>query len=322
MKCLLTLITFATLSFGALTHAATMTSSDPELQKTYTDIQKTFGTVPSFLKHYPDAGLPSAWEEMKNIQLSSSTVLPGRVKELIGLAVAAQIPCQYCIYLHTAAAKLNGASENEINEAIAVAAGSRHWSTFINGIQYDEEEFQNETDKVVAFTKNQMTKPAESSVSESSTKEEVKPIVVIDSQTAYQDIEKTLGSVPGFFKQFPEASVASAWKMMKTVELNPETELSAKTKELISMSVAAQTPCPNCTYLHTELAKVNGASTAEVKEALAMASVTRFWSTVLNGSQTDFKTFKREADQMMNFMKKQESKKVGMTAITQNSVSR
>jgi AhpD family alkylhydroperoxidase len=217
---------------------------------------------------------------------------------------------------------MNGASENEINEAIAVAAGSRHWSTFINGIQYDEEEFQNETDKVVAFTKNQMTKPAESSISESSTKEEVKPIVVIDSQTAYQDIEKTLGSVPGFFKQFPEASVASAWKMMKTVELNPETELSAKTKELISMSVAAQTPCPNCTYLHTELAKVNGASTAEVKEALAMASVTRFWSTVLNGSQTDFKTFKREADQMMNFMKKQESKKVGMTAITQNSVSR
>ena len=48
---------------------------------------------------------------MKTLQLNPNTALPGRTKELIGLAVAAQIPCHYCIVAHTEFAKLNGASE-------------------------------------------------------------------------------------------------------------------------------------------------------------------------------------------------------------------
>src|ERR1700731_1723270 len=31
------------------------------------------------------------------------------------------------------------------------------------------------------------------------------------AQATYRDIEQTLGSVPGFFKQFPEAGIAGAW---------------------------------------------------------------------------------------------------------------
>jgi AhpD family alkylhydroperoxidase len=45
------------------------------------------------------------------------------------LAVTAQIPCRYCIYFHTAAAKANGASDEEIKETVATAAVARHWST-------------------------------------------------------------------------------------------------------------------------------------------------------------------------------------------------
>ena len=97
--------------------------------------------------------LPGAWEEMKTLQLNPNTVLPGRTKELIGLGVAAQIPCRYCIVAHTEFAKLNGASEAEIGEAVAMAAITRHWSTFLNGIQTDETKFRAEIAKIVENVK-------------------------------------------------------------------------------------------------------------------------------------------------------------------------
>src|SRR5204863_8061320 len=101
------------------------------------DIAKTLGFVPQFFLKFPEEALPGAWEEMKTLQLNPATALPGRTKELVGLAVAAQIPCRYCILAHTEFAKLNGASETEIGEAVAMAATTRHWSTFLNGMQTD-----------------------------------------------------------------------------------------------------------------------------------------------------------------------------------------
>jgi AhpD family alkylhydroperoxidase len=71
------------------------------------------------------------------VRLNPATKLDGKTKELIGLAVAAQIPCHYCVYFHTAAARLNGATDQEIREAVGMPAISRHWSTVLNGMQVD-----------------------------------------------------------------------------------------------------------------------------------------------------------------------------------------
>ena len=62
--------------------------------------------------------------------------------EPISLAVSAQIPCQYCIWEDTESAKQAGATEDEIEEAVAIAALSRHWSTIFNGMQVDFETFK------------------------------------------------------------------------------------------------------------------------------------------------------------------------------------
>ena len=87
------------------------------------------GSVPDMFKTLPDVAVAGAWAEIKGVQLNPKTALDGKTKELMGLAVASQIPCQYCIYFHTEAAKLNGATDEEIKEAIAMAAIVRHWST-------------------------------------------------------------------------------------------------------------------------------------------------------------------------------------------------
>ena len=119
------------------------------------------------------------------------------------------------------------------------------------------------------------------------------------AQAAYRDIQQTLGSVPGFFKAFPESGIAGAWAEFKSVQLNPKTKLDGKTKELIGLAVSAQIPCQYCIYFHTAAAKANGASAEEIREAVAMAAIVRHWSTVLNGTQTDLVEFKRDTDTVL-----------------------
>jgi len=128
---------------------AQVSAADDAVQATYRDIEQTLGVVPGFFKLFPEVGIAGAWAEFKSVQLNPKTRLDGKTKELMGLAIAAQIPCHYCVYFHTAAAKANGASDEEIREAVAMAAIVRHWSTVLNGMQVDYAAFKQETDTVL-----------------------------------------------------------------------------------------------------------------------------------------------------------------------------
>lgn len=124
------------------------------------------------------------------------------------------------------------------------------------------------------------------------------------AEAAYKDIEATLGAVPEFFKMFPAAGIAGAWAEFKGVQLNPDTKLSAKEKELIGLAVSAQIPCEYCIYFHTKAAMANGATEEEIKETVAMAAIVRHWSTVLNGMQVSMDVFKTQTDELMSMAEK------------------
>ena len=145
------LVTFAVaVGVGPVAALAQLAAAqESSAQAVYRDIEQTLGLVPGFFKQFPEVGIAGAWAEFKNVQLNPNTKLDGKTKELIGLAVSAQIPCQYCVYFHTAAAKLNGATDEEVREAVAMAAISRHWSTVLNGMQVDLASFRQETDIVL-----------------------------------------------------------------------------------------------------------------------------------------------------------------------------
>lgn len=110
----------------------------------YAEIAKTFGTVPSHIKGYPKAAVAGAWAMTKGLLFDETNSLEPKVKSLINLAVAAQIPCQYCIWLETKMAKSQGATDAEVSEAVAHAAYVRMWSTVINGLQIPLETFKAE----------------------------------------------------------------------------------------------------------------------------------------------------------------------------------
>jgi AhpD family alkylhydroperoxidase len=130
--------------------ASALVAQEGPATGTYADIEQTLGFVPEFLRAFPEEGIAGAWAEMKTIQMNPASALDGKTKELLGLAVAAQIPCEYCIYFHTAAARANGATEAEIREAVAMAAIVRHWSTFLNGMQIDAATFRREVDTIMS----------------------------------------------------------------------------------------------------------------------------------------------------------------------------
>ena len=255
------------------------------------DIKKTLGFVPQFFLKLPELALPGFWGEMKGLQLNPRTALPGKVKELIGLAVAAQIPCRYCIYAHTQFATLNGATPVEVGEAVAMAGLTRHWSAFLNGIQTDPVKWRAEVARIVenarAAAKTPPGAPAPA------------PAAVVDGQSALRDISQSLGFAPEFLKQFPEPARAGAWRELKEVQLNPESVLPGKVKELIGLAVAAQMPCAFCIVAHTEFAKLNGATDAEITEAIAMGAYTRNASTLLNGLEIDEPQFRRDIDRLV-----------------------
>ena len=141
--CLRSALLVAAASVFAAVLASAPARAD-DYDATLKDIQSTMGGVPSFVKQFPKAGLPGAWAEVKAIELSDKTALPPKVKSLISLAVAAQIPCSYCIWSDTENAKRAGATDEEIQEAVAMAALTRHWSTVFNGMQVDFDQFKKE----------------------------------------------------------------------------------------------------------------------------------------------------------------------------------
>ena len=280
-----------TLALTTLITAIAISPAHADDKATYQDIQKTLGLVPAFFKAVPDQAIGAAWGELKSIELNPRTALPAKTKELIGLAVAAQIPCRYCTYFHTKISGLAGATDEDRKEAVAMAALTRHWSAVTNGLQIDLAEFKQELGRVIAYVKHPTAKGDA-------------PAAVTDAASAYKDIEHTLGSVPTFMRRFPEEGVASAWLELKSLELAPNTSLDGKTKELIGLAVASQIPCQYCISYHTEIAKLTGASDQEIREAVAMAASTRHWSTIVNGSMIDETVFRKDIDQVVTNAKK------------------
>ncbi len=113
-----------------------------------------FGFVPGFYDTLPSSAKALEWGVHRDVELAE-TAIPQKYKELIGLAVAAQLKCRYCIYFHTQAAIAHGATDEELKEACFMAGLTAQFSNAITGMRYDFEKFQQEVDRAVDFMTTQ-----------------------------------------------------------------------------------------------------------------------------------------------------------------------
>jgi AhpD family alkylhydroperoxidase len=109
----------------------------------YKEIEGMLGVVPSMFKSLPDSSLELEWQLFKRVQFDEGAI-PNKYRELIGVAISAVTKCRYCSFFHTEVAKLNGATEAEIEDAVHYAKSSAGWSTYINGLQLNFDTFKKE----------------------------------------------------------------------------------------------------------------------------------------------------------------------------------
>ena len=123
------------------------------------EIRDTLGLVPTFWTGVPDSLIESEWASFTAIELAE-TLIPNKYKELIGVAVSGATRCRYCVHFHSEAARLFGATDDEIAEASLMAKHTMGWSTYLNAMAFDYDEFVAEIAQVTAYVRAHSSEPA------------------------------------------------------------------------------------------------------------------------------------------------------------------
>jgi AhpD family alkylhydroperoxidase len=257
----------------------------------YEEIRRTLGLVPSFLKAIPDSSLEWEWRAMKAVQLDDGPI-PHKYRELTGVAIAGATKCKYCSFFHTEFAGLHGATTAEIEHAVHYAKSGAGWSTYLYGLQFDMDEFKREIKKATEFMGSGRSQPPSPSRPASRSRAQV-----------FDEVGKLFGFVPTFIKALPDSSLAAEWDAFVNVEVL-EGPIPAKYLALAGVGVSAATKCSYCIHAETEMAKLAGATAAEIEAAVHYAKATAGWSTYINGLQLNFDEFKGEVRAIVEYAKK------------------
>ena len=96
--------------------------------------------VPNFWKNLANSPetLERTWSSLK--QVMKKGALDPIVKELIYVAVSITNGCEYCIKSHSLAAKKKGATDEMLNEMIAVVGMANETNRLVEGYQVEVDE--------------------------------------------------------------------------------------------------------------------------------------------------------------------------------------
>lgn len=118
--------------------------------ETVTDIEEHLGLLPGYLEALPEQALVNEWPNLKRF-LFGETVIDPQTRELVGLAVAAAIGCEFCRHFHKGAAQLHGVTEEELSELFFLASYTPRYSALIQAQDYDIDVFKDEVAESAAY---------------------------------------------------------------------------------------------------------------------------------------------------------------------------
>jgi len=116
-------------------------------EETLKDIESSLGIVPGFMKFLPPEVLVQEWPTFKKYILGESKI-PVKYREMIGLGIAASIKCPYCEFFHLGAARLWGATDEELSELVVITSLTNRWSAILHAQNYDFEKFKREVEQI------------------------------------------------------------------------------------------------------------------------------------------------------------------------------
>ena len=113
-----------------------------KVKEIYEEIKKVrqITEIPNFWKNLANntETLERTWNSLQQVMKKGS--LDPMIKELIYVAVSITNGCEYCIKSHSLAAKKKGATEEMLNEMIAVAGMANETNRLVEGYQVEVDE--------------------------------------------------------------------------------------------------------------------------------------------------------------------------------------
>ncbi len=114
-----------------------------KVKEIYEDIKnkRQITEVPNFWKNLANnpETLERTWTSLQ--QVMKKGALDPIVKELIYIAVSITNGCEYCIKSHSLAAKKKGATDEMLNEMIAVVGMANETNRLVEGYQVEVDDF-------------------------------------------------------------------------------------------------------------------------------------------------------------------------------------
>ena len=114
-----------------------------KVKEIYEEIKKVrqITEVPNFWKNLANnpETLERTWTSLQ--QVMKKGALDPVVKELIYVAVSVTNGCEYCIKSHSLAAKKKGATDEMLNEMIAVTGMANETNRLVEGYQVEVDDF-------------------------------------------------------------------------------------------------------------------------------------------------------------------------------------
>ena len=114
-----------------------------KVKEIYDDIKKKrqITEIPNFWKTMANSPetLERTWKSLQQVMQKGS--LDPVVKELIYVAVSITNACEYCIKSHSIAAKKKGATDEMLNEMIAVVGMANETNRLVEGYQVKVDNF-------------------------------------------------------------------------------------------------------------------------------------------------------------------------------------
>ena len=118
-------------------------SATGKVKKVFEDIKSSRGIteIPNFWKMLANdpAELERSWNSLKQVMRKGA--LDPVTKELIYVAVSITNGCEYCTRSHSYAAKKKGATDEMLNEMIAVTGMANETNRLVEGYQVEVDDF-------------------------------------------------------------------------------------------------------------------------------------------------------------------------------------
>ena len=117
----------------------------------------------------------------------------------------------------------------------------------------------------------------------------------------YNDINETLGAIPGFISKLDDDHIGPIWEKTKKTFLS-DMSCGMQVNALAALSAAYALECEYWIEFHSQTARLAGATEENIQDIKEISDFVATWSKFLKGINYDLNKFKEESTEAHQFI--------------------